>query len=199
MWLVIDTAGPVCAVGLFDGTTAVAEASENIGRGHAERLMPMVEAVVADAAWRDVSAVVVTRGPGAFTGLRVGLSAARGFGLALGVPVYGVSVLDALAYDRGAGQPFTLALKAGRGEVWCGTYDRTRSPVGAPWSALETDVKPPAGFETIVAAPNGSATLASIVTVALDQPMPGAPPSALYLRAPDAKPQMSPLPATQVV
>ncbi len=193
MWLVIDTAGPICAVNLIDGSTIISEASEDIGRGHAERLMPMIETVMADTTWGDITAIAVTRGPGFFTGLRVGLSAARGFGLALGVPVRGVSALDALAHAQAAGEPFTLTLKAGRSEVWCGAFDHDSMPTGDPWSAAEGSVKPPAGFETIITPVSGSAPLASIHAVALRQPIPEASPSALYLRAPDAKPQVSSL------
>ncbi len=193
MWLVIDTAGPVCAAGLFDANEIVAHNSADIGRGHAERLMPMIQSVMGDTAWADISAIAVTRGPGSFTGLRVGLSAARGFGLALGVPIHGVSVLDALAHAHDGDEPFTLALKAGRGEVWCGTFGRDGKPAGDPWSASEGIVQPPTGFDTIVSPVSGSAPLASIHAVALRQPVPDTPPSALYLRAPDAKPQTSPL------
>ena len=195
MWLVIDTAGPVCAAALFDADELVRERADDIGRGHAERLMPMVEAVMADTAWNAITDIAVTRGPGSFTGLRVGLSAARGFGLALGVPVYGVSVLDALAHENGGKEPFTLVLKAGRGEVWCAAYERTALPVGEPWNVAEDAVQPPAGFETIVRPQSGSASLAAILAVARRQAE--TPPSALYLRAPDAKPQVSPLHAAR--
>jgi tRNA threonylcarbamoyl adenosine modification protein YeaZ len=85
--LALDTAGPDCSVALARadaGTAAIlARRSERIVRGHAERLMPMVDEVLAEAgaAYFDLSRIVVTTGPGSFTGVRVGVAAARALAL----------------------------------------------------------------------------------------------------------------------
>lgn len=100
--LAIDTALDACSVAVLDGEGASArltEASEVLRRGHAERLMGMIGEVTAEAsiAFSELDRVVVTVGPGSFTGLRVGLSAARGIALVVHVPAVGVSTLAALA------------------------------------------------------------------------------------------------------
>ena len=78
--LVVDTCLGACQVGLFDGGRMIAGASEAMERGHQERLAPMAAEVVARAgvAFAELSLVVVTIGPGSFTGLRVGLAFASG-------------------------------------------------------------------------------------------------------------------------
>jgi len=101
--LAIDTAGPACAAALASdcaGTPKIiARAEEVIGRGHAERLMPMIEAMLSEAGlgFDDLDRIAVTTGPGSFTGIRVGVAAARGLALALGIPAVGIGSLDALA------------------------------------------------------------------------------------------------------
>lgn len=71
----------------------------SLERGHAEILLPMIEGVLKDGSigYHDLTGIAVTRGPGAFTGIRIGLAAARGLGLATGLPVAGVTTLEALA------------------------------------------------------------------------------------------------------
>jgi tRNA threonylcarbamoyladenosine biosynthesis protein TsaB len=99
--LVLDTTFDACQAGLFqlyDGLP-VALRSEPMTKGHAERLVPMVEAVLKQGSlsFPDISKIAVTRGPGSFTGLRVGLSAARAYGVALDIEVIGVTTLQAHA------------------------------------------------------------------------------------------------------
>lgn len=98
--LALDTALGVCAAAVFDagfGQTLAVQ-SYVMSRGHAEVLMPIVERVMRDAgiAYDELERVVTTTGPGSFTGLRVGIAAARGIALACGKPAVGVSTLDAL-------------------------------------------------------------------------------------------------------
>ena len=97
--LAIDTACSACSAALARDGVVVAARSEAMARGHAEALMPMVQAVMAEAriAWADLELVAVTNGPGSFTGLRTGLAAARGIALAQGIPVAGVTTLEAVA------------------------------------------------------------------------------------------------------
>jgi tRNA threonylcarbamoyladenosine biosynthesis protein TsaB len=99
--LAIDTALGACAAAVYDAGLGQALAVQSIAmeRGHAETLMPLIERVMREAAvsFEDLERVITTVGPGSFTGLRVGISAARGIGLASDKPVAGVSTLDALA------------------------------------------------------------------------------------------------------
>ncbi|MCP4185807.1 MAG: tRNA (adenosine(37)-N6)-threonylcarbamoyltransferase complex dimerization subunit type 1 TsaB [Hyphomicrobiales bacterium] len=99
--LSIDTAGNFCAAALNDAATGklLSAVSYDIGRGHAEILMRVIdEALIqADLEYQNVDKVVTTLGPGSFTGVRVGISTARAIGLGLSKPVVGVSVLRACA------------------------------------------------------------------------------------------------------
>ena len=77
--LVIETATAACSVALLDGDRVVAARHELVGRGHAERLVPMIGEVLAEAGQNRADLIQVDCGPGSFTGLRVGISAARGW------------------------------------------------------------------------------------------------------------------------
>ncbi|MBI4275667.1 MAG: tRNA (adenosine(37)-N6)-threonylcarbamoyltransferase complex dimerization subunit type 1 TsaB, partial [Rhizobiales bacterium] len=99
--LAIDTALEACSVAVFDtahGDIAVSE-SQPMVRGHAEALMPLIAGVMdtTGLSFANIDRVAVTIGPGSFTGLRVGLAAARGIGLAAGKPVVGLTTLAAFA------------------------------------------------------------------------------------------------------
>lgn len=98
--LALDCTHGCCSAAFFDGQEVVFEIVEEMEHGQAERLIPMVQEVLAKAevSFRDVDAVAVTTGPGSFTGVRVGLAAADGIALAAGLPMIGVSVLDVLAW-----------------------------------------------------------------------------------------------------
>ncbi|MDA8708553.1 tRNA (adenosine(37)-N6)-threonylcarbamoyltransferase complex dimerization subunit type 1 TsaB [Hellea sp.] len=91
----LDTTGAYCSVALCDDARVLGYKSENIGRGHAERLAPMVQEVFAEAglAAKDVDKIAVCTGPGSFTGLRVALAFAKGFALPRNLPVVGLSSL----------------------------------------------------------------------------------------------------------
>ncbi|WP_026942681.1 tRNA (adenosine(37)-N6)-threonylcarbamoyltransferase complex dimerization subunit type 1 TsaB [Hellea balneolensis] len=91
----LDTTGPNCSVASVDTAKVLAYKSEKIGRGHAERLAPMVAEVLADAGLSaiDVDKLAVCTGPGSFTGLRVALAFAKGFALPRKLPVVGLSSL----------------------------------------------------------------------------------------------------------
>ncbi len=115
--LAFDTSAAHCAAALRRGERLIARRHEEMSRGQAERLMPMLEEMLAQAghAWRDLAAIGVGTGPGNFTGIRIAVSAARGLSLALGVPAIGVSGFDILA--RGAEAPALLMLPAPRDHV----------------------------------------------------------------------------------
>jgi tRNA threonylcarbamoyladenosine biosynthesis protein TsaB len=122
--LAIDTASATCAACLLDSGAdrLLASCSEEIGTGHAERLMPMIEELLAQAAISpaDLGLIAVSRGPGSFTGLRTGLAAARGFAQALCVPGVGVSTLEAIGCEAAMlaqGRPVRVLIDARRGEA----------------------------------------------------------------------------------
>lgn len=125
--LLIDTAGSAGSVALADTEfePAVVAAEALPGRSSSERLVPAVRRVMEALDWRlgELGAVVVVDGPGSFTGVRVGLSAAKGLCEAGGVPLIAVSRLGLLAACvDGEGRPVHAVLDAGRGEFYCGEY-----------------------------------------------------------------------------
>ena len=99
--LAIDTALDACAAGVLDtdADRLIAQESQAMKRGHAEALMPLIARVMkaSGIAFADLDRIAATTGPGSFTGLRVGLSAARGIALAAGKPVVGLTTLAAYA------------------------------------------------------------------------------------------------------
>jgi tRNA threonylcarbamoyladenosine biosynthesis protein TsaB len=102
--LVIDTATAACSVALVEDGAVLAEAHDVVGRGHAERLMPMIAALPGGGR---ADSILVDCGPGSFTGVRVGIATARALALGWGVPVHGYSslaLLAALIAARGSGE-----------------------------------------------------------------------------------------------
>ncbi|MDB5550268.1 MAG: tsaB [Rhizobium sp.] len=129
MILVIDTSGPVCAAGIFDAgsNTLVASISETLGKGHAERLIPMIDEVLTQAGMtlQQMTRIAVTVGPGSFTGIRVGVAAARGFALSLGIPAIGVTTLEVVAeqaLEIGPPAPVVAAIDARRDEIFAQVF-----------------------------------------------------------------------------
>ncbi|MEL6679972.1 MAG: tRNA (adenosine(37)-N6)-threonylcarbamoyltransferase complex dimerization subunit type 1 TsaB [Pseudomonadota bacterium] len=96
--LTFDTSAAHCAAALFRGSDEVAARMEPMARGQAERLMPLLEDVLAEGGvrWRDLAALAVLTGPGNFTGIRISVAAARGLAMALGVPAIGVTAFEGL-------------------------------------------------------------------------------------------------------
>jgi len=201
MLLAIETGTAACSVAMIDGTTIVAARHEIIGRGHAERLVPLVETVLAEAGARP-DAIAVDVGPGSFTGLRVGIAAARGFGLVWTVPVHGYSsttLIAASAFAAGTADHLTVVIDAGRGEVFAQTFDRDLKAAAAaaalPIAAAATTytgLLAGTGAPLLKAAGSPAAILSDAPPDARDVRLlpPGhraLPPTPLYVRAPDAK------------
>jgi len=115
--LAIDTAAPRLQLGLVHPDGRADSIIEDIAIGHAERLFGCLETLLArnGLAYSDLGRVASTTGPGSFTGLRIGLSAARGIGLARGIPVIGVPSLLALSLPIAG--PALVLLDARRGEA----------------------------------------------------------------------------------
>src|SRR3546814_20893507 len=118
MLLVIESATAACAVALIDGERLVGERHEVVGRGHAERLIPMIEEMLGG---RRPRGILVDCGPGSFTGVRVGLAAAHGLAIGRGIPLGGYSSLALIAATAGAGE-IAGALEGGHGSVLVQQY-----------------------------------------------------------------------------
>ena len=124
--LAIDTCEANCSAAFLMADGQVFACTENIGRGHAERLLPMIEELLTEASLRyaDISRIAVTTGPGTFTGLRIGLSVARGLALSLGIPCIGVSALTVLAAQAKAPTgPIHSVLKGRGGQVFYQAFE----------------------------------------------------------------------------
>jgi tRNA threonylcarbamoyladenosine biosynthesis protein TsaB len=121
-FLVINTCGNNGVAALTTEAEVIAEEALP-GRGTSEALMPAVRHLFAESGWTlaELDAIGVVHGPGSFTGVRVGLSAAKGLCEALGVPLVAMSRLALLASSVPAAQAVAL-LDAGRGEFFCGVY-----------------------------------------------------------------------------
>src|SRR5665213_4149866 len=123
--LAIDTSLDACAACILDTDTAalIAQESQAMKRGHAEALMPLIARVMkaSGIGFTALDRIAVTTGPGSFTGLRVGLSAARGIALASGKPAVGLTTLAAYAapvVSRDAGHPVLSAVDARHDHVY---------------------------------------------------------------------------------
>jgi len=200
--LAIETALSACSVAIFDGARPIAHADEALGRGHAERLVPMVAEVLAAAGVTRADAVAVDVGPGSFTGLRVGIAAARAFGLAWDAPVTGVHSTALLAAGVFAAHPaldrLAVAHDALRGEVYFQTFGRD-GPLGEIAALAPAAAAAQAAGLTVAGSGTGLLTAVDPGLATLDWPWPRArdllavaaaasnlPPRPLYVRAPDA-------------
>jgi tRNA threonylcarbamoyladenosine biosynthesis protein TsaB len=215
--LAIDTALEACAAGVFDTAAADPLASESlpIGRGHAEALMPLVARVMDAAAidFAELDRIAVTIGPGSFTGLRVGISAARGIALATGKPAVGVSTLAAhAAPHRTAGGAHTVvaAIDAHHDLVYFQIFGPDRRGPAAPLLCPVGEAVRAVPPGPVILVGSGAALLAAQWPATLAPPAidtcrtpeldwiarlgaaadaAHAVPKPLYLRAADARPQ----------
>ncbi|MDP3264810.1 MAG: tRNA (adenosine(37)-N6)-threonylcarbamoyltransferase complex dimerization subunit type 1 TsaB [Tabrizicola sp.] len=192
--LAFDTSAAHCAAALlWDGGLILRD--EAMAKGQAERLVPMLEEVLAEGGigWRDLKAIAVGTGPGNFTGVRIAVAAARGLALGLGIPAVGVTRLEALAY--GLPRPVTVVEDARRGELYVQTFtadgagpahlaDGVVVATAATGSAAGDAALPPA-------APLAEA-IARIGAARALTPQPR--PAPFYLRGADAAPPSDPPP-----
>lgn len=130
--LAIDTAGAACSIALVDGTRIVAERHEIVGRGHAERLIPWIASLPGGGR---ADQIVVGCGPGSFTGVRIGIAAARGLGLGWGVPVFGICSLLLVAAAC-AETEFIVATEGGHGELLVQPFRQAPLRAEAPFVSL---------------------------------------------------------------
>jgi tRNA threonylcarbamoyladenosine biosynthesis protein TsaB len=121
MILAFDTSSAACTAALFDGDgRCVASAEELIGRGHAERLVPMIAELLEG---RRPTHILVGVGPGSFTGIRVSIAAAHGLAIGWGAPLSGMSSLALLAAGASAEGEVAAAVSGGHGELFVQQFD----------------------------------------------------------------------------
>lgn len=183
--LAIDTTGARLQLAVLRAGN-IDTSIDDIGKGHAELLFSRLDALLErnDLGFAHLARIAVTSGPGSFTGLRVGLAAARGLGLALDIPVLGIPTLTALSLS-GTGASAVI-VDARRGEAYFQLFAGPGEPA-APAAVLPLAAAlPPAGMAVLGADPVDIARLA-VFAATLDPAL--YPPDAFYLRDADAKPQ----------
>jgi tRNA threonylcarbamoyladenosine biosynthesis protein TsaB len=204
------------------GEWSVHSSFEQRSLGHAERLMPMITETMqrAGLAFADLDRIAATIGPGSFTGVRIGVAAARGFGLATGRPVVGVGTLAAMAegalFELGAafaGRALVVAVDARRERVYVQVFDADAVTRGEPAVLSARDAAQLIGNAPTVVVGSGAAAVVeaihanggaaearlhdlqphaiNVAHLAADLP-PSDPLRPLYLRPPDVKPQADP-------
>jgi tRNA threonylcarbamoyladenosine biosynthesis protein TsaB len=126
--LALETALSRCSAALWRDGELVAERRLDLARGHSESLLPMVAKIMAESgvAFSALSRIAVTTGPGSFTGVRIGLAAARGLALACNIPAIGVTTLECVAYaaaPESKSRPILAVLDAGRPDLFAQAFD----------------------------------------------------------------------------
>ena len=219
--LAIDCATNACSAALWLGDEPGPARHALMRRGHGEALMPMVAEVLDEAGLRfdGLQAIAVTTGPGAFTGIRIGLSAARGFALAAGLPLVGVTTLEAVAAAQDSvGRPLLVALDSKRDDIYVQLFGPDGDPLSEPLSLLPEEVEtilpaaqtvalagdmadtvlraladrtPPLTRRTGPDLPDAAVVARIAARRFASEPVTAdaAPPTALYLRPPDAVPK----------
>lgn len=196
--LSIDTSSADLSIALVDENGVIGLLEENMLRGQGEVLIPYIQSMMqqADLPMTAIEGVAVAVGPGSFTGVRVGLSAARGIGLALDIPVYGVTNFEAAA--AGLNEPVTVTLDTKRGDYFTQRFDKDGIPLNAPAVQSAEELKKQLPFTAVgdgalklaeeigcnvaMKAQSGAVSVALKALSRLDNPLPAEP---LYLREAD--------------
>ncbi|MFT6451662.1 MAG: tRNA threonylcarbamoyl adenosine modification protein YeaZ [Halocynthiibacter sp.] len=206
--LAFDTSAAHCAAALLLGDEIVVSRHEDMAKGQAERLMILLEEVLAEGgiAWADLTAIGVGIGPGNFTGIRISVAAARGLALGLAIPAIGVSSLETQAF--GITAPVISCLDARQGKAYVQGFNM-RAALGPKLTEISTGaLKEATGIALCgpMAAPIKAITGGSIIAqevpiaeaiariAATRIASPGPRPAPLYLREADAAPPRDPAP-----
>lgn len=198
--LVIDTATQALSVALLDDGEPIGHFHEIVGRGHAEALLPAI-ASMPDGGKADSIAVDV--GPGSFTGVRIGIAAARALALAWGIPLQGYSSLTLIAARAAItheDESLAVTITGGHGELFWQSFSADgvaplTAPASTPIAALADRLGQSllfgTGAEALVTA-RGHGTAICLYPDAADYPLiatrPALPPSPIYCRSADARP-----------
>jgi tRNA threonylcarbamoyl adenosine modification protein YeaZ len=188
--LAIDTAGSRLQLALLRADGEVVTLVEEMAQGQAERIFPAIDELLTRraVAYRDLNRVAVTTGPGSFTGLRIGLSAARGLGLALQIPVVGIGSLQAISLSGRPHTPVVVLLDARRNEAYFQHFFAPGEPIDGPvllgveaaYRRIPTGMTPLAG---------PSPDIAALARYAAELEPRHFLPEPAYVRGADAKPQ----------
>jgi tRNA threonylcarbamoyl adenosine modification protein YeaZ len=196
MILALDTSTAACTAALFQDGQCLASSDELIGRGHAERLAPML-AELLDG--RSADTILVGVGPGSFTGIRVGIAAAHGLAIGWNAQLCGLSSLALLAASADIDGEVAAAMNGGHGEMFVQQFDPSLDPASdlfnlAPVAAAAVisaeTVVGPAASALVQARGHGTAVEAwptARQVLRLPQSLRTLAPAPLYARAPDAK------------
>ncbi len=196
-----DTATATCSAALWAEGSVVAHRRSEAGGRHAETLVPMLREVATEGGTTlaEVDAFAVTVGPGSFTGIRIGLAAARGLALAGKRPLIGFSTLEVLAAGVPDGEregPIIAALDAGRGRLYAQLFDRSLAPLTEP-EALEAQALPGfaeaagSGGPLVVAGTGQEVALAALTRAIEARPAsgPSTPDARVLVRCAAARPE----------
>ena len=126
--LTIDTATETCGVALTEDTQLVTDFRINKKNVHNERLVSTIQQLLGGVGWQlsDLEGIIFSKGPGSFTGLRIGISVSKGLSFSLGIPIVGVNTLDALAFGAPAwANEICAVIKAREKEVYFSLYEKS--------------------------------------------------------------------------
>jgi tRNA threonylcarbamoyladenosine biosynthesis protein TsaB len=141
-----DTSAGACSAAVLGDDGVLAHSRRILARGHAELLMPMLQEVLAAAAvdFATLDLLAVTTGPGTFTGIRIGLAAARGLALASGLPLLGVTSLEAVAAavpaEERAGRALLVAIDSRRDDLFVQAFGPANEPLGPAQAVAAQDL-----------------------------------------------------------
>lgn len=197
MILAIDTSSSACTAALFDeGGDCLGYRDEVIGRGHAERLAPMLSDLLDG---RHANTILVGVGPGSFTGIRVGIAAANGLAIGWGARLFGMSSLALLAASAGRSGSIAAAVNGGHGELFVQQFDAGLDPAGEIFNlparfaanSITAGLVVGSGAAALVEARGDGEAIDALPSARFAMDLPEAlrslPPAPVYARAPDAK------------
>ena len=198
MILAIDTSTAACTAALFDASgSCLASRDEVIGRGHSERLVPMLDELLDG---RRAARILVGVGPGSFTGIRVGIAAAHGLAIAWACELSGMSSLALLAAGASSGGPVAAAVDGGHGELFVQQFEaHSLKPANDLLNLAPTDaaalisaplVVGPGARKLVEARGQGDAEAAwpsARNAMCLPEELRTLSPKPIYARAPDAR------------
>ncbi|UXN03952.1 MULTISPECIES: tRNA (adenosine(37)-N6)-threonylcarbamoyltransferase complex dimerization subunit type 1 TsaB [unclassified Bartonella] len=207
--LIIDTATRLSATALFDGDTCLTFDTNPLEKSPAEHLMQQISTIMqkANKSFSDIDRIIVNTGPGSFTGIRIGVSAARGFGLALDKPVIGISLLEAKAFALRNEQYAISIIEEGHGGTLMAQHFNAAGNILTPaYTANADDIRKNLMGEILLSG-SGAANIKSPLIAARKSPPyfeilqslavlgankspENALPTPVYMRPPDAKPQI---------
>ena len=132
--LAFDTAMSGISIGAVNKDGKSAQRVRETARGQAAHLIPLIQETLEeiDVSFQDLDVIGVTRGPGSFTGLRIGLTTARTLGLSLNIPVIGLNTLDLMARHVDSTENILVVLETKRADFYARLYDANKTPMTEP-------------------------------------------------------------------